>query len=410
MAERKNDLANKRRENDWKDSSPKDRSQRIARAAAQDRLAWAWAQGAASEADTYDSTFGGLCPLGRSGRAGPIDFDVFSEDMKQRWIILSSSCLALICCLAMLASAWYVHTWVDPEMFPFFGGGSAARGSQGSGGGAGSPVLPPSPGVGGGNNPCKRYCGPRFFVGGAYMALHNDLQSASIPSGVGYWLHPMGFNAAQPIMPAVLRRFGTAQYAYEADLDDWTSGANPAQTTNPGMWGSMLNAAAGSPTAWKCALFAAWAKSGDIASGACIPKYQGLFSKIRAWGCEQCFVFWSPPSEPSVAYQAMRSRPWQKILSEAGATGAMVDHPAGRADCVDVSIDFLRVAKSMGLTTAWVFNGADSPAATASMVKRVRAAVAVDVWAQDNFHAGVSGQGNSWATVLPQLQATMQGA
>lgn len=331
---------------------------------------------------------------------------------KRTFVILSASCFC-VAGLIVLCVGWFLSgtgvTQADARSGgAALGGGSAAVGSVGGGGGAPQtgPAVVGSGQPGGGNMTCAKYCGPKVFVGGAFGTLMREMKGAQIPSGVGYWLHPMGMAVAknEGFLPALLNQFGTKFYFYEADLDAWTDGSNPIQTNDPGCWGTWLAQAAKSPTEWKCAAMAPWAKSGDIASGACIPKYQRLFAKIRAWGCSQCWIFWAPPSEPPLAYQALKSRPWQRIFKETGATGAMVDHPAGRSDTLDVSFDFLKAAKSMGLATGWCFNGSDSAAATAAMVKRVKATVPIDVFGVDNF----SSEGTGWGAVSAQLQAVLQ--
>ena len=186
------------------------------------------------------------------------------------------------------------------------------------------------------------------------------------------------------------------------DLDAWTDGSNPLQTNTPGIWGSFLNAHADSPSQWKCSLVAPWAKSSNIVDMSCIPKYQALFKKVRAWGCQQCWIFWAPPSEPPLAARAMQANVFKRILSETGATGAIVDHPARHAVTLDVSFAFLKQAKAMGLATGWCFNGNDSASATAAMVQRVNSALGgVDVWTVDGFES----QTNGWAQVSTQLDA-----
>jgi hypothetical protein len=232
-----------------------------------------------------------------------------------------------------------------------------------------------APAVKGGNNPSKKYVGPRFFAGGAFPKLMGDIAGgAKIPAGVGYWLHPMGLGAAMGAnnLQAVLSKFTTKYYVYESDLDAWTDGSNPVQTNTPGIWGDNLNAAA---PGWKCAAFCAWAKSKDMANpSSAIPKFKSLFDKVRAWGCQQCWIFWSPPSEPQYNGTVLRGQTWATIAKAVGASGIVVDHPGDRTDSTEVSFAALKWAKANGLGAGWVFNGSSSEAQVSAMMARIRAA------------------------------------
>lgn len=261
-----------------------------------------------------------------------------------------------------------------------------------------APVV--SPGKGGGNNSCARYCGPKLFVGGAFAPLVRDMSARRMPPGVGYHLHPMGFAVAKDggFAPKLLSNFSTKQYFYEADLDAWTDGSNPLQTNSPGVWGSFLNEAAGG---WKCALFAPWAKSSDVANPeSAIRKYNQVFSKIRAWGCKQCFLFWSPPSEPQYNSTVLKNQTYAKIAKATGATGIVVDHPAQRTDSFEVSIAALKWAKSNGLAAGWCLNGSASTQQVASLMKRIKdSGVKLDFVSSDNF----SNQGSGWSAAATEL-------
>ena len=257
-------------------------------------------------------------------------------------------------------------------------------------------------GTGGGNNACAKYCGPRYFVGGAFPALMQDMSNRKMPSGVGLHLHPMGLGSAIQggYMPRLLSQFSTREYFYEADLDAWTDGSNPIQTNTPGHWGSLLNSGQGG---WRCALFAPWAKSADMANPErVIPKYKQVFDKIRAWGCRQCWIFWSPPSEPQYNSAVMRSQAWARVAKETGATGICVDHPANRGDSLDVSFAALKWAKQNGLGAGWVLNGSGSATQVAALVKKIKANVgSVDFISSDNF----SSQQSGWAAAQTELDA-----
>lgn len=269
--------------------------------------------------------------------------------------------------------------------------------------GALAPPRNNAPAVRGGNNPSKRYVGPKYFAGGAFPKLMGDIAGgARIPAGVGYWLHPMGLGAAMGAnnLPAVLSKFTTKYYAYETDLLAWTDGSNPTQTNTPGVWGDFLNAAAGG---WKCAAFCAWAKSGDMANpSSAIPKYKALFDKVRAWGCQQCWIFWSPPSEPQYNSTVLRNKTWATIAKAVGATGIAVDHPGDRTDSTEVSFAALKWAKENGLGAAWVFNGSSSGAQVAAMMARIKQNVGdLTFYASDNF----SSQGAGWSHTAAELRA-----
>jgi hypothetical protein len=232
-----------------------------------------------------------------------------------------------------------------------------------------------------------------------------DMAKTKQAVGVGYVLHSMGFAVAKDegFLPTMLGNFSTKQYFYEMDLDAWTDGSNPVQTETPGVWGDALNQVA---SGWKCALVAPWAKSKDMANpDSAIAKYNQLFAKVRAWGCKQCFVFWSPPSEPQYNDTILENQTYAKIAKAVGATGICVDHPANRSDSFEVSIAALKWAKSSGLAAGWVFNGSDSTNQVAAMMKRVKdAGVKLDFAASDNF----SNQTSGWPAASAEL-AGMKG-
>lgn len=257
----------------------------------------------------------------------------------------------------------------------------------------------------GGNNSCSKYCGPKYFVGGAFAPLVRDMASRKMENGVGYHLHPMGYAVAknEGFATKLLSNFSTKHYFYEADLDAWTDGTNPLQTNSPGVWGSFLNEAA---PGWKCALFAPWAKSSDMANpDSAIRKYKQVFEKIRAWGCKQCWIFWSPPSEPQYNAAVLGNQTYAKIAKAVGATGICVDHPAQRTDSFEVSIAALKWAKSNNLGAGWIFNGSGSTNEVAAMMKRVKdAGVHLDFAASDNF----SNQSSGWSAAATEL-AGMKG-
>ena len=256
----------------------------------------------------------------------------------------------------------------------------------------------------GGDNQCVKYCGPKYFVGGAYSALMQEMKDRQMPAGVGFHLHPMGFLAAHDagFLPQLLSRFSAKFYLYEADLDAWTDGTNSIQTSSPGVWGDLLNNTAGG---WKCALFAPWAKSVDVAAvQPAIDKYKRLFEKIRQWGCRQCWIFWSPPSEPRYNRAVMQKQAWAQIAKATGASGICVDHPAQRSDALEVSFAALKWAKQNGLGAGWVFNGTASAAQVGAMVQQIKAHVGpIDFIASDNFSSSSTG----WAAASTELRAFM---
>ena len=264
-------------------------------------------------------------------------------------------------------------------------------------------TSPSAGGAKGGNNPSKKYVGPKYFAGGAFPKLMGEIASGPLmPKNVGYWLHPMGLGAAMGAnnLPAVLSKFTQKWYVYESDLDAWTDGSNPIQTNTPGIWGDNLNAAAGG---WKCAAFCAWAKSGDMANpSVAIPKFKSLFDKIRAWGCEQTMIFWSPPSEPNYNATVLANKTWATIAKAVGATGIVVDHPGDRPDSTEVSFAALKWAKANGLAAGWVFNGSSSGAQVGAMMTRIKQNVGdLTFYASDNF----SNQGAGLAHTNAELAA-----
>jgi hypothetical protein len=150
-------------------------------------------------------------------------------------------------------------------------------------------------------------------------------------------------------------------------------------------------------------LAAPWVHSADIANPQqAIAKYKPLFDKMRSNGCTNLWVFWAPPSEPPIAQQALQGRTWNQIFTAVGATGAMVDHPAGRVDTLDVSFEFLKDARNAGLKVGWVFNGGDTAEETTAMMGQINQNLgALDVYAVDNFDS----QNNGWPEVSLQLEA-----
>lgn len=246
------------------------------------------------------------------------------------------------------------------------------------------------------------------YVGGAFLPLMKDIAANGtiVPRNVGFWLHPMGLDAARVsgILPQVLAKFKTKVYAYEQDLDAWTDGSNPVQTNTPWFWEDMLRQNGG--RGWKCGLAAAWAKSKDIATPSiAISKYKPLFDKMRKKGCKNLWIFWSPPSEPEIARKALKGKTWNKIFAAVGANGAMVDHPANRVDTLDVSFEFLKDARKAGLQVGWVFNGGDTGNQTLRMMQRINSNFGkLDVYAVDNFDK----PSNGWRPVKRHLDAVLQ--
>jgi hypothetical protein len=232
-----------------------------------------------------------------------------------------------------------------------------------------------------------------------------DMSERKMSEGVGYHLHPMGFAVAKDggYLPKLLSNFSTKHYLYEMDLDAWTDGSNPVQTNTPGVWGDFLNDAAGG---WKCAVAAPWAKSADMANPeSAIRKYNQLFSKIRAWGCKQCWIFWSPPSEPNYNATVLKNQTYATIAKATGATGICVDHPGQRSDSFDVSIAAMKWAKANGLGAGWIFNGTATTNEVAAMMKRIKdAGVKLDFAASDNF----SNPNTGWSSASAEL-AGMKG-
>jgi hypothetical protein len=246
---------------------------------------------------------------------------------------------------------------------------------------------------------------PRFYVGGAFLPLMQGIANTDtqIPADVGYWLHPMGLDSARQVgvLPKVLSKFSQQVFAYEQDLNGWTDGSNLSQTNQPWVWSDVLQQNGGSGR--RCGLAAPWVHSADIANPQqAIAKYKPLFDKMRSNGCTNLWVFWAPPSEPPIAQQALQGRTWNQIFTAVGATGAMVDHPAGRVDTLDVSFEFLKDARNAGLKVGWVFNGGDTAEETTAMMGQINQNLgALDVYAVDNFDS----QNNGWPEVSLQLEA-----
>lgn len=224
----------------------------------------------------------------------------------------------------------------------------------------------------------------------------------------------MGLDAARKegILPKLLSKFQKRFYAYEQDLDAWTDGSNPVQTKTPWIWGDLLvknsrtssgSGSGGGGKEWQCGLVAPWADSADIADPSkAIKKYKLLFDRMRSNGCQNTWIFWSPPSVPEIARKALQNRSWNRIFKAVGANGALVDHPAGRVDTLDVSFAFLEDARKAGFYTGWVFNGGDSAGETDLMMDLINKRLgALDVYAVDNF----SKPWNGWTRVSRQLEA-----
>lgn len=268
-----------------------------------------------------------------------------------------------------------------------------------------APDPAPGGGGGGGNNPSTKYVGPKLFIGGAFDGAMRQLSNdpALVPARVGYHLHPMGLGSAEGggYLRNFLKNFKTKWYFYESDFDAWTDGTNPLQTNTPGVWGSKLNAAASSPSEWKCAGF--WGYYSKISAvihdtAGYIQRTKALKNRIKAWGCGSYFVGWAPPSPEGLQNDGvLRTRKTMFNIAKAvGATGIVLDFPAdlwNDGTCRQQAIDAYNDCRSVGMSFGWCFNGRESVAAVSKAVQGILAAgIKPTFWSIDAFYPDVTGR------------------
>ena len=259
----------------------------------------------------------------------------------------------------------------------------------------------------GGRNPDMRYTGPKLFVGGAFKPLMAAMLGQKIENGVGFHMHSSGFDTMLKAGTAgkLLDNFATKQYLYEADLNDWSS--SPALAAAPGLWGNKLNEVRGG---WRCAVFVAWATSADMAAvGPAAQKFAALFQKVRKWGCQQCWISWAPPSVPAYNAEVMKRQAWVEICQTSGANGIMIDHPAQRTDCLDVSLAALKWAQANGRGSAWLLNGSASAKEISVLIKTLaKSSLGPLDFISTANHNSVT-QGTGWRPARVELTAARAG-
>jgi hypothetical protein len=228
----------------------------------------------------------------------------------------------------------------------------------------------------------------KYYLGGAFTyglkGLSSNPSAWSTSAHVsGYWLHPMGFDAArqQGYAKTLLSRYGVKSYVYEADLLGWSDGTNPVQTNSPWCWGQWLEQI--DPT-YKQAFMAPWVAGDRIANVLqdTTNRYIDITNRMRSQGYQNVYFFYAPPSPEaiSVADGLLNGRvnnvPYiQYAVQRAGLKGIAIDYPAGlylakefpssfpvgSADkCRKLAKQAWNIAQTLGIPLIWVFNGADA--------------------------------------------------
>ena len=145
------------------------------------------------------------------------------------------------------------------------------------------------------------------YLGGAFDKGLRDLSSfpndwATTRQKSGYWLHTMGFAAAQSggYSKTLLSRFAVKSYVYEADLMAWTDGSNPTQTNSPWCWGQWLEEA---DPSFKQAFFAPWVAGDRIANllQDVTNRYIDITNRMKSHNYVNTYFFYSPPSPESIS-------------------------------------------------------------------------------------------------------------
>ena len=229
----------------------------------------------------------------------------------------------------------------------------------------------------------------RVFVGGTFdrplrdMATHPS-EWAQTAAGSGYWLHPMGFAAANQggYLLSLLKQYGVKEYIYEADLMAWTDGTNPVQTNTPWVWGSMLEQMY--PT-MKQRFFAPWVNAQRLAQDLddTVNRYAILVNKMKSVGKQNTFVFYAPPSPEGLEFAdvLLNNRRdgityLEYVVRHSGANGIALDYPASLyvsenyPKARHLALQAYQVAKKLNIKFAWVFNGNDANTSEAVNIMR----------------------------------------
>jgi len=254
--------------------------------------------------------------------------------------------------------------------------------------------------------------GALYFLGGAFEKGLRDLAEkpnewSSVQVNAGYWLHPMGFDAARQkgFAKQLLSRFGVKRYVYEADLMAWTDGTNPTQTNSPWCWGQWLEQI---DSSYQQAFFAPWV-AGDLIANKLqdvTNRYIDVSNKMKSKGYSNTYFFYAPPSPEAISVVdfLLNGRvdgvPYvQYAIQRAGLKGIAIDYPAGlylaqafpssfppgSADkCRQLAKQAYQIAKSLNLPFIWVFNGADDNVHEAKQAI-MRDGIAPTKFVVDNF-------------------------
>lgn len=223
------------------------------------------------------------------------------------------------------------------------------------------------------SNLSSYYLGGAFTAGLQELALYPNNWSVT-QTHSGYWLHPMGFDAARKggYINILLSRYKIKSYVYEADLIAWTNGVNHLQTTQPWIWGTFLEKI---DPSYQQACIVPNVGGDRIALNLqdTLERYQTIQNKMLMKGYPNTFLFYSPPSPASIKYQdillngRIDNLPYiEYLVMYANLSGIALDYPASLylANSANKAKDLAKqawnVCQKHNISLLWVFNGGDS--------------------------------------------------
>ena len=239
----------------------------------------------------------------------------------------------------------------------------------------------------------------RYYLGGAFSPGLKDLAKypekwAHTATKSGYWMHPMGFSAAEKegFIQELLSKYAHKSYVYEMDLMGWTDGTNKIQTNFPWCWASGAEGVRGLEEidpSYKMAFYAADVGGERVADSLedVTDRYRQLKAKMSSRNYNNSYFFYSPADPGSLQRMdtLLNKRAGNLsfvdyVVTKAGLQGIALDFPAGLWMATKFPPSFppnscenakrlakqaYEICKRHGIPLVWVFNGGDADTAEA---------------------------------------------